>query len=62
MPKLKIPGVEDLDAGKPETPTGKSGRDMAAIHLPTMNESDFADDPMNLGHMTTTGNVSHDSA
>ena len=63
VPKLNFKGALDSGTGKPETPTGKSGRDMATIHLPTMNEeSDYIDDPMNLGHMTTTGNVSHDSA
>ena len=65
VPKLNLPGaLEEGKAAKPETPTGKSARENLEnmIHLPTMHESDFVEDPMNLGHMTTTGNVSHDSA
>ena len=52
IPILNLPGKETNKTGT-GTPEAKD-----AIRLPTMNETDFDDDPMNLGIIQTNANVS----
>lgn len=62
--KLKVPKLNLASGVKqaPETPKSSTRRmeENEVVRLQTLHESDYADDPMNVGHMATT-NMSHDS-